>query len=363
MSLPLAILRQTLGARVLKTGLAVFAALALSQALNPRYAVYAGFAAFLAVQPSLVRSRATMQQQLIGNALGATIGAALAYLLGHGPLAMSVGVILLLVVLRWLHLPESINLAVVMLLFILERSEGEFLNYGLYRIGAVFLGTLIGYLVNRWIAPPDYRRQLHVHLAAAGVRMDALLVDVAGRLYRPNRLGKPAIKAAAAAIQRELDLARHHLRLAEEDGSASGETLHKAINSIGVFMERTMDLHKALLLALPLDAEAVAAVGVAMDQLRVARGAVYSRFPLAVTRATAETHQTLAAVRDRLRALADSVNTRVQSPELRANGLALHSLWVNLEHMCWRLESLQRFLDAEPVAGGSLPAAIGAQSG
>lgn len=356
MSLPLTILRQSLGPRILKTGLAVFAALVLTQLADPKYAVYAGLAAFLAVQPSVVRSRVTVQQQLLGNTIGAALAATMAYTLGHTPLAFAVGVVALLVTLRRLNLPESINLAVVMFLFVLERPEGDFLNYGLHRIAAVFFGTVVGYLINRLVAPPNHRRQVYQHLVRGGAQADAFLSEIRAHLDRPAALEKRAIKTAAAAVQADLDLARHYLRLAEEDGSARGETLHKAINSVGVFSERLMDIHKVLLLAEGMDGTAVAAVARAMDTLRTARQATYARLSAAGGRPGPRDPEALARVDVALRNLAALVDERVATTAGRRTGLPLHSILTSLQHMSWRLESLERFLDAEEQgapAGGA----------
>lgn len=347
MSVPLDAVRPNVGARVLKTGLAVFTALVLTQAVDPRYAVYAGLAAFLAVQPSVGRSRATIQQQVIGNGIGAAMAVLMAYTLGHGPLAFATGVVALVVVLRQLNLPDSINLAVVMFLFALERPEGDFLGYGLHRVGAVFFGTVVGYAINRFVYPPDYRRQFHQHLLTAGARVDAFLGEVRRHLAEPEALPKAAIKAAAAAVQGELDLSRHFLRLAEEDGSAGGETLHKAINSIGVFTERLMDIHKVLLRAGAMDPAALTAVDSALAALLAARRAAYARFGAGGGRPGPRDPGALDRVGAALGALAELVSARVATPAGRPSGLPLHSVLTNLEHMSWRLESLERFLDGE----------------
>lgn len=349
-------LARSLGARTLKSGLAVFAALAVGHMTLPHYAVYAGLAAFLALEPSVGRSRAAIRRQLLGNTIGAGLAFGVAYTLGHGAAAMAAGVVALLLVLRWLDLPETIGLAVVTLLFVLDRPEGEVLQYGLYRVGAIFLGTLIGYLINRFVSPPDYRSNLYRHLLTAGNRVDMLLDDVRGHLYEPETLSKAEIKARAAAVQEELDSCRQYLRLAEEDGGTLGESLRKGINTIGVFAERLMDIHKCLLLTPTLASDSREAISGALSALKVARQRAYVRFRPASGSPGPRDPEGLGSVEAALAGLQALVHGQVGAPESRQEGLALHSVWTNLEHMAWQLQSLERFLDAEQAAATSDPA-------
>ena len=62
-----------LGARVLKTGVAIVFALFLAELLNLPSPVFAGIAAIFAIQPSIYRSYLTILEQIQGNLIGATV--------------------------------------------------------------------------------------------------------------------------------------------------------------------------------------------------------------------------------------------------------------------------------------------------
>ena len=62
-----------LGARVLKTGVAIVFALFIAELLNVPAPVFAGIAAIFAIQPSIYRSYLTILEQIQGNLIGAAI--------------------------------------------------------------------------------------------------------------------------------------------------------------------------------------------------------------------------------------------------------------------------------------------------
>lgn len=340
MGFPLLLLRQELGARVWKTGLAVLLALMLFHLLAPGYATFAGIAAFLAVQPSVARSRQTISQQLLGNLAGAAVALALRHFFGGGPLVTALGVIVVLAVLRRFVLPDAVNLAVVMLVFVLEH-QAQVLQFSGMRVAAVLAGTLIGYLVNRFVLPPNYTRMMTERLAAAGRQADQLLERVAAVLTCPEQFVKPAIKADIHALEEELLALRHYLTL-EEEGGRTLTPIAKAVNSGFVFAEGAGEIHKAALLAGGLDPEAAGRVTRAIRAVLSVRQWAYDRVAGAIP-----AHPGLARMAEleaALTGLAELVHQRIAEPERRASGLTLHVIYTELQHMAWRLRSLERLL-------------------
>ena len=63
----------TLGARILKTGIAIVLALFLAQLLNAPTPVFAGISAIFAIQPTVYRSYLSIIEQVQGNIIGAII--------------------------------------------------------------------------------------------------------------------------------------------------------------------------------------------------------------------------------------------------------------------------------------------------
>lgn len=344
--LPIRILRPFLGARIIKTGIAVFLSLAAFHWVGPGYATFAGVAAIMAVQPSVSRAQKVFGEQLLANVIGGAIAAILGKVLGVNPPVMATAVVLVLGICTALGLREAAGVAVVAVLFILDRPEHDFLLYTLARLGAIAGGMLIGYLVNRFIRPPQYTAKLKEDLQAAADGLEAFAVHLTGSLIEPERYRKEEIKGEAAVITKHLDTARYFLDLFHESDPDDPRLLplEKAKASMFVFVERITDIHKIVLQAGGLrpgpEADAVAgAIQAVMAYKRtVVRGALQE---LAPDPTAAEACQK--AVRD----LSDLAGALIDDQATRSRGLALHSILTNVNHMSWRMDSLARLLSAD----------------
>lgn len=339
MHLPLGILRPFLGARIIKTGLAVFLVLATFHWIGSPYAAFAAVAAILAVQPSVIRARQVFRQQLVANLMGGLVGALLGYFLGSTALAMAVGVIFVLgLCSRW-ALGEAANLAVVVVLFVMDRPEHDFLFYTLARVGAVTGGMLIGFLVNRFILPPNYTRRLSAELLAAAERILQFGQRLIGALHNPGQMTKEEVKQEAAAIQAHLDRAGYFLDLTrdEQPDEPRLHWIEKLKNTSTSTVQRILDLHRLLLEVEGLThGPSRAAVARSLytslhyEQHLIAR--VLDRQPPdpAVSRAAADALADLSGLGEQL----------VAQPESRAAGLTLLSIATNLKQIEWRLDAL-----------------------
>ena len=91
----------------------------------------------------------------MGNAVAGAVATLLGLWLPVNPLTMALGAILALGILVRLRLSEAAGLAVVVVLFVMDRPEHDFLRYTLARMGTIVVGMTVGFLVNRLIRPPD----------------------------------------------------------------------------------------------------------------------------------------------------------------------------------------------------------------
>lgn len=248
MDLPLRLLQPFLGARIIKTGLAVFVSLAVFHWFGSDYATFAAVAAVLAVQPSVNKAREVLRQQVIGNLVAGSIATILGLWLPVNPLTMALGSILALGLLNRFKLSEAAGLAVVVILFIMDRPEHDFLTYTLARLGAIAGGMALGYLVNRFIAPPDLAGRIRQEIQQGADLIDQFMQRLIASLSAPDHYPKEEIKQEAAAIQRHLAAARTFLELGEQEIEPSRQlALKKANASMFVFTEGVMDIHKLAL--------------------------------------------------------------------------------------------------------------------
>lgn len=149
-----------LGARVLKTGVAIVFSLFLAELVHAPSPLFAGIAAVFAIQPSIYRSYLTIIEQIQGNLIGATVAIIFGIIFGHHIVAVGIAAIIVLGLMMKLKLEKSISLALVTVIVILGVPGDEFITFGLIRFGTIMLGVFAAFLVNLVFLPPKYEVKL-----------------------------------------------------------------------------------------------------------------------------------------------------------------------------------------------------------
>ncbi|WP_394122010.1 aromatic acid exporter family protein [Planococcus donghaensis] len=149
-----------LGARILKTGVAISMALFLANLLELPSPVFAGVAAIFAIQPSIYRSYLTLLDQIYGNLIGAAIAIIFVLTLGSNYLTIGAAAILAIVVMLKLKLENTVPLTLVTIIIIMDSHSADFLTFASLRISTVMLGILSAFAVNMIFLPPKYETRL-----------------------------------------------------------------------------------------------------------------------------------------------------------------------------------------------------------
>ena len=155
-----------LGARVLKTGVAITFALLLAELLNLPSPVFAGIAAIFAIQPSIYRSYLTILEQIQGNLIGATVAVIFSLLFGHHLVAIGIAAIIVIGLMIKFNLEKSLTLALVTVVAIMEIQGDDFLAFALLRFGTVMVGVFAAFIVNLVFIPPRYEVKLFKNINA-----------------------------------------------------------------------------------------------------------------------------------------------------------------------------------------------------
>ena len=155
-----------LGARVLKTGVAITFALLLAELLNLPSPVFAGIAAIFAIQPSIYRSYLTILEQIQGNLIGATVAVIFSLLFGHHLVAIGIAAIIVIGLMIKFNLEKSLTLALVTVVAIMEIQGDDFLSFALLRFGTVMVGVFAAFIVNLVFIPPRYEVKLFKNINA-----------------------------------------------------------------------------------------------------------------------------------------------------------------------------------------------------
>lgn len=149
-----------LGARVLKTGLAIVFALFFAELLNLPSPTFAGIAAIFAIQPSIYRSYLSIIEQIQGNLIGATIAVFFGLVFGHHIVAIGIAAIIVIALMRKFKLDNSLSLALVTVVAIMVYEGNDFLEFGLIRFATVMVGVFAAFIVNLFFLPPRYESKL-----------------------------------------------------------------------------------------------------------------------------------------------------------------------------------------------------------
>jgi uncharacterized membrane protein YgaE (UPF0421/DUF939 family) len=189
-----------LGARMLKTGLAVAIALYAATLLGFPSIIFAGIAAVFAIQPSIYRSFQTILEQLQGNIIGVSIASIIVFTLGNDPFVIGFATILVIGVCMYIKMSEgTISLAIVAVIAVMESTQLNFLSFALTRFSSLTLGIFSAFLVNLLFLPPKYETKLF-H------RIDRTTSDILQwlRITTRHLSDDPALKGEITRLQNEL---------------------------------------------------------------------------------------------------------------------------------------------------------------
>lgn len=146
-------LPRRIGARLIKTGLAVSLATGLMSLVDPtRGLVGAGVSAALMIAPSKEAGKQWAKTQFFAAAFGALVGAVVGQFIGWAPWLSGLVVVGLILALTEMNLAGAIGGGLSNCLFILEHTEHGW-KYAAFRFTASVVGLAIGYAVNTYVLP------------------------------------------------------------------------------------------------------------------------------------------------------------------------------------------------------------------
>jgi uncharacterized membrane protein YgaE (UPF0421/DUF939 family) len=142
-----------IGARLIKTGLAVTLATGLMSFVDPTHGlVGAGVSAALMISPSEQTGKQWAKTQFFAAALGALVGAVVGQLIGWAPWLSGLVVMGLILAFTEMGLTAAIGGGLSNCLFILEHADHGW-KFAAFRFLASVAGLVIGWAVNRFILP------------------------------------------------------------------------------------------------------------------------------------------------------------------------------------------------------------------
>ena len=152
------------GARILKTGIAVTITMALCRLLKLEPAFFGAVSAVVNMQPSILLTVKTAKDQIVVHIIGVAAGLLFGWSVGGNPLTMGLVSILLIGVYMRLGLQGGISTGIVAAVFVMGSGQELFLPHAINRTGVIFAGLTTAMLVNVLLWPPRYGKQFKAKL-------------------------------------------------------------------------------------------------------------------------------------------------------------------------------------------------------
>lgn len=151
-----------IGARTIKTSLAIFLALIVPQLLGIQEGIsLAAASAIFSMQASVKESADYILNRVIANIIGGIIAIIFGLSFGNTVLVIALSSALLIAILHSLNLDNAIGLATVTLVSVLLATTDTFVITAISRVTATIVGVLIAFLVNSFVFPPKYDQKFY----------------------------------------------------------------------------------------------------------------------------------------------------------------------------------------------------------
>lgn len=150
-----------IGARTLKTGIAVAVSVYICIFFEIQPPLFAATSAVVCMQQSLGKSLKSALEQIIVNLAAIAVGIILGLTVPVLFLSMAIATILvILFCTKVFKAKKQIVLAVISAIFILASPQDQFIDHAMVRSLAIIIGIVTANIINFAIAPPHYQKTL-----------------------------------------------------------------------------------------------------------------------------------------------------------------------------------------------------------
>lgn len=146
-------LKQLVGLRTIKTGIAVFLAVIIAKIGPFEYPFFMGMTAIIAMDKTMSKSIIMGRNRVLGTLLGAIIGVLLSYVDRGNALLCGIGIIILILLCNKFNLQGSITIGGIVMLAIMVHTDKTPIFYGFHRTLDTLIGASIAFIVNAMVFP------------------------------------------------------------------------------------------------------------------------------------------------------------------------------------------------------------------
>lgn len=209
-----------IGMRTVKTALAVFLTLVVSDLLQIGNPFFVVIAAILSMEPSVSESLTAGRDRILGTVVGGFVALVFSYfdIPGSSSIFIAIGVVLVIYISNLLGISGTIKISTIVFVSILiNYEEGSRIAFTIYRIGDTLLGLVIGTLVNYFIVPPHSKKTHLEALLSMYERIKSFLKIV---VWHEEGMDLDALRKELYRIEEKHQIVRKELKLhadGEED--------------------------------------------------------------------------------------------------------------------------------------------------
>ena len=146
-----------IGARTLKTGLAIALSIIVSIVLIPgSTGILAGIAAVTTTMPSVRKSYEMFIKRTESNVIGGIVAVIALYTIGPGPITTGIASIIAIVILNYLKLSDVLVLSVITVVAVMLTTNDVYYIAALNRVLDTVIGVTVTFIINWLVYPPQY---------------------------------------------------------------------------------------------------------------------------------------------------------------------------------------------------------------
>lgn len=243
-----------IGARVLKTGLAITLAILCSNWLVPDVSgSLAAIGASLSTKPSVRKSFETLCYRIIANIIGGIFAVATLLTLNASAITIGITCILTISLLNGLKLANVIPLTVINIAVIMLGAGNNPVHYASLRVLETSIGVIVSFLVNWLVFPPKYDHPFFSVLESTTLEIMILLRAALRKNTEYHRLKKDLLRS-----QEQLDQCQYYFDLLKQDWLITAKQRVEVSRKLVVYrkMKETSQLALDLLEAVHRNSEA-----------------------------------------------------------------------------------------------------------
>lgn len=204
------------GARIIKTGIAVALALYICSLLQISPRVFAAVSAVMNIQPSIYRSFKNAIEQVLTHVISVGIAVVGGYLFGTNPVTIGLITIVIITTIVRIKLLPGVAMGVVAAIFVLDAPHHDFLNHALTRSYVVFIGLGTALMVNSFLPQPRYKDALLNNLAKLNKLTANFFHDLVQGFINLNPISDAEFESRKKEIKELLRLTRTQFELHKE---------------------------------------------------------------------------------------------------------------------------------------------------